>query len=111
MFGEPLTATSSNSERSGTKFYSEGEVQEIVEELSEAAEQAIEQAAAEGAKASAIAAIQRETAAWARAQYWQGEYQIAKKAGIKTAVITGVICFFGGLAVGAGGALILQGAN
>jgi uncharacterized protein YbjQ (UPF0145 family) len=93
------------------KFYSEGELREIVEELSEAAEQAIEQAAAEAAKASAIAAIQREAAAWTEAQHWQCEYQLAKKTGVKTAVITGVICFLGGFAIGAGGIMILQGVN
>jgi hypothetical protein len=91
------------------KFYNEKEVREIVEELSEAAEQAIEQAAAEAAKAATIASIQQEAAAWAEAQHWRGEYQIVKKAGVKTAVITGVICFFGGLAVGAGTVAIIGG--
>jgi hypothetical protein len=84
-------------------------VSSLIEELSEAAEQAIEQAAAEAAKATAIAAIQREAAAWAEAQHWQKEYQIAKKAGVKKAVIAGVICFLGGLAVGAGTVAIIGG--
>jgi hypothetical protein len=91
------------------KYYSEGEVRKIVEELSEAAEQAIEQAAAEAAKAATIAAIQREAAAWAEAQHWQGEYQTVKKARAKAALITGVICFLGGLAIGTGSIMILQG--
>jgi hypothetical protein len=90
----------SNSENGGTKFYSEGEVQGIVDDISEAAEKAIEQAAAEAAKAAVIASIQREAAALAEAQRWQTEYRDVKKAGNRRAVIVGVICFVGGVAVG-----------
>jgi hypothetical protein len=77
------------------------EVREIVDDISEAAELAIEQAAAEAAKAAAIASIQREAAALAEAQRWHTEYGDVKKAGNRKAVIVGVICFVGGLAVGA----------
>jgi hypothetical protein len=116
VFGEQPTGGLSNSGRGGMKYYSEGEVREIVEELSEAAEEAIEQAAAEAAKAEALASLEREASllqakalAVREAQHWQGEYRDAKKAGIKTAVITGVICFFGGLALGAGTVVIIGG--
>jgi hypothetical protein len=74
----------------------------LIEDLTVAAEEAIEKAAAEAVKATALAFLEREAAAMREAQQWQGEYRVAKKAGVKTAVITGVICFFGGLAVGAG---------
>jgi predicted cobalt transporter CbtA len=84
-------------------------MQGIIDELTETAEEAIEQAAAEAAKAAAMASIRRETEAWAQAQHWQGQYRATKRAGIKTAVLTGVICFLGGLAIGAGGVLIIQG--
>jgi hypothetical protein len=91
-------------------------VSDLIEELSEAAEEAIERAAAEAAKAAVLASLEREASlAQARslaireAQRWQGEYRNARSAGIKTAVITGVICFFGGLAVGAGTVAIIGG--
>jgi hypothetical protein len=98
-FGGPPIPALSNSESTGTKFYNDSEVQEIVDELSEAAELAIEQAAA--AKAAAIASIQREAEALAEAQRWHTEYGDVKKARVRTAVIAGVVCFLGGCAVGA----------
>jgi septal ring factor EnvC (AmiA/AmiB activator) len=98
------------------KFYSDTEVSDLIEELSAAAEEAIERAAAEAAKAAALASLEREATAVREAAHlqaeairWQGEYQTAKKAGIKTAVLTGVICFFCGLAVGAGTVAIIGG--
>jgi hypothetical protein len=48
-------------------------------------------------------------AAMAEAQRLQRENSQLKKSRIKTAVVTGIICFFGGLAIGAGGIAILQG--
>ncbi|GHV49107.1 hypothetical protein AGMMS49546_39840 [Spirochaetia bacterium] len=98
-----------NSSDSGTKFYSEGEVRELVDELSEAAEGAIERAAAEAAKAAALAGIEREAAALREAQRWERDFRDAKSRGAKNAVITGVICFFSGLVIGVGGILIIQG--
>jgi ABC-type transporter Mla maintaining outer membrane lipid asymmetry permease subunit MlaE len=106
-----------------TRFYSDTEVGELIEELSDAAEDAIEQAAAGAAKAATLASLEREAALLqaraaavreasrlqAEVLRWQEECQDAKKAGVKTAVITGVICFFGGLVVGVSGVLILQG--
>jgi L-lactate utilization protein LutC len=89
------------------KFYSDTEVSNLIEELSEAAEEAIEKAAAEAARAAVIASLDQEASllqakalAVREAQHWREEYHAAKTAGIKTAVITGVICFLGGLAVG-----------
>jgi hypothetical protein len=89
-----------NTENSRTKFYSEGEVQGIVDELSAAAENAIERAAGEAAKAAVLASLERELAAVSLAQGWQGEYLAAKRKGVKTAIIVGVICFLGGLVPG-----------
>jgi methionyl-tRNA synthetase len=91
------------------KFYSDTEVSNLIEELSEAAEEAIEKAAAEAARAAVMASLDRETAAIREAQHWRGEYQTAKNTGVKTAVLTGVICFLGGLAIGAGSVLIIGG--
>jgi hypothetical protein len=99
-FGEQPTTVLNNSGNGETKFYSEGEVQGIVDELSTAAEDAIERAVGEAAKAAVLASLEREAAAVALAQDWQNEYLAAKRKGVKTAVIAGGICFFGGLAVG-----------
>ncbi|GHU92605.1 hypothetical protein FACS189479_02090 [Spirochaetia bacterium] len=99
------------SDESGTRQYSESEVDTLIEDLTQAAEEAIEKAAAEAAKAAALASIDAQAKAWAEAQHWQGEYTEAKQRGIKNAVIAGVICFFSGLVIGAGGVLIIQGSR
>jgi hypothetical protein len=90
-------------------FYSEYEVNALIEDLTEAAHEAIEQAAAEAARAAALASLEREMAAVAEAQRLHSENSLLKQNRIKNAVTTGVICFFGGLAIGAGGIAILQG--
>jgi hypothetical protein len=86
-------------------------VDTLIEDLTGAAHEAIEQAAAEAAKAAALASLEREAAAIREAQHLQGENSRLKQSRVKTAVVTGLICFFGGLAVGAGGITILQGAR
>jgi hypothetical protein len=84
-------------------------VDTLIEDLTGAAHEAIEQAAAEAAKAAALASLEREAAAIREAQRLQGENSRLKQSRVKTAVVTGLICFFGGLAVGAGGIAIVQG--
>jgi hypothetical protein len=91
------------------KRYSELEVDTLIEDLTGAAHEAIEQAAAEAAKSVALASLEHEAAVIREAQRLQGENGRLKQSRVKTAVITGVICFFGGLAVGAGGVLIIGG--
>jgi hypothetical protein len=83
-------------------------VDALIEDLTGAAEEAIKKAAAEAAKAAALASIDREAAALREAQQWQREYREARSRGIKNAVLTGVICFFSGLVIGAGGVVIIQ---
>jgi hypothetical protein len=90
-------------------FYSELEVDTLIDDLTGAAEEAIEKAAAEAAKAAALASIDAQAKAYAEAQHWRGEYTEAKQRGVKNAVIAGVICFFSGLVIGTGGVLIIQG--
>jgi hypothetical protein len=102
VYGEQPTRGLIPSGGSGTKFYSEGEVQGIVEELTEAATEAIETAAAEAAKAAALASLEREAGALAEARRWEREYRGARRAGVKNAVIVGVICLLSGFVVGAG---------
>jgi hypothetical protein len=109
VFGEPPTMPPGNSSESGTRQYSELEVDTLIEDLSEAAKEAIEQAAGEAARAAALASLDREMAALSEAQRLQGENGRLKQSRVKTAVVTGVICFFGGLAIGAGGIALLQG--
>ena len=104
-----------NSEESGTRLYSESEVDQIIDELSTAAEEAIEQAAGEAAKAATLVSLEREAQALQEAQRWRVEaetnlqgIQAAKRAGRKNAVIAGLACFLGGLVVGVGGTLLMR---
>jgi hypothetical protein len=84
-------------------------VDTLIEDLSEAAKEAIEQAAGESAKAAALASLEREAAAIREAQRLQGENSRLRKSTVGTAVVTGIVCFFGGLAIGAGTTAILTG--
>jgi hypothetical protein len=98
------------------RLYSDSEIDLLIEDLTQAAEEAIERAAAEAAKAASLASLDREAGAVREATHlqaeairWREEYQTAQKQGVKNTVITGVICFLGGLVVGAGSVLILGG--
>jgi hypothetical protein len=88
-------------------FYSESEVDTLIEDLTGAAYEAIEQAAAETTRAATLASLEREAAAVRESQRLQGENRRLKQSRVKTAVVTGLICFFGGLALGAGTTVIL----
>jgi hypothetical protein len=107
VYGEPQTTPQMDSGESGMRQYSESEIDLLIEDLSEAAKEAIDQAAAEAARAAVLASLERESAAIREAQHLQGENSRLKQSRVKTAVITGVICFFGGLALGAGGIALL----
>jgi hypothetical protein len=100
LYGEPSTTPPLNSEESGTRQYNEYEVDTLIEDLTGAAREAIEQAAAEAARAAALALLGREAAALAEARKWRDQYGKARRRGIMAAVITGVICFTGGIATG-----------
>jgi membrane protein involved in colicin uptake len=91
------------------RLYSEYEVDALIEELTGAAHEAIEKAAAEAARAAALASLDREMAAMAEAQRLHSENSRLKQNRVKTAIVTGVVCFFGGLAIGAGSLALLQG--
>jgi hypothetical protein len=96
-------------------FYTESEVDclakldLLIEDLTGAAHEAIEQAAAEAARAASLSYLEREMAVLAEVQRLQGANNQLKQNRIKTAIVTGVICFFGGLAVGAGTTTVLAG--
>jgi hypothetical protein len=125
-YGGPPTAPPPNFSESGTRrfvqsgeaglpsknaehFYSEHEVDLLIEDLTAAAVEAIEQAAGEAAKAAALASLEREAAAIREARRLQGENRRLQQGRVKTAIVTGVVCFFGGLAIGAGATAILTG--
>jgi hypothetical protein len=108
VYGEPQTTPLMNSEESGTRRYSESEVDTLIEELNEAAHEAIEQAAGEAARAASLASLKRESSllqakelAIREAQRLEEENSVLRKDIVQTAIITGVVCFFGGLAFGA----------
>jgi hypothetical protein len=116
MYGEPLTEPPPSSSESGTRLYSDLEVDTLIDEISEAALEAIEQAAGEAAKAAVLSVIEREAAAMREAQRWRLEAEMrqlaiveAKKNGTKNAILAGAVLFICGLAVGVGGTLIIGG--
>jgi hypothetical protein len=77
--------------------------------MTAAAVEAIEQAAGEAAKAAALASLEREAAAVREARRLQEENRHLQQSRMKTAMAAGVICFFGGLAIGAGTTAVLTG--
>ena len=105
----------------GTRRYGDLELITLIDEISEAALAAIEQAAAEAAKAATLAAIEREAAVIREAAYqqtealrWRQEADVqsrtvvtTKQAGVRNAILTGVICFLGGFAIGISSTLII----
>jgi hypothetical protein len=98
------------------KYWSDLEVDTLIDDISEAAYEAIEQAAAEAARAAALAALEREAEARREVQRWRLEAELrqqaiaeVKKTGTKNAVITGLVCLLGGLVLGVGGTLIIGG--
>ena len=100
------------------KFWSDLEVDNLIDEISEAAHEAIEQAAGEAARAAALAALEREVVLSREVYRWKTEAEThkkalgdTKKAGVKNTVLAAVICLIGGLAVGIGGTLIIGGSR
>jgi hypothetical protein len=92
---------------SGTRLYNDLEVNTLIDEVSQAALEAIEQAAGEAAKAAILSSIEREGVALHEAEMWRKQAEInaletakAKKAGRKNAIIAGVVCLLGGIAIG-----------
>jgi hypothetical protein len=108
-YGEPLTTELRGLTGNGMRFYNESEVQGMIEELTETAKEAIETAAAEAARTAVLASLEREAKAVKEAEHWRGEYRAVRKAGIKNAVLAGVICFFAGAVAGSGAVLIFGG--
>jgi class 3 adenylate cyclase len=89
------------------RFYNDLEIDLLIEEIREAAHEAIEQAAGEAARAAFIESVERKAKALQAAEHWQMEAQKnlqavkeLRKARVKNILLAGLICFFGGFAVG-----------
>ena len=98
-----------------TRFWSDLEVELLIDEISEAALDAIEQAAGEAAKAAVLSIVEREAVALREAQRWRVESETlaqevaqAKKTGRKNTVIGILAGIFGGLIVGVGGTIAIS---
>jgi hypothetical protein len=99
-YGGPRTTPPPTSSENGTRLFSEYEVDALIEDLTGAAVEAVEQAAADAAKAAALASLEREAAAVREAALLREENSGLKQSRIQTAIVTGAVCFFGGLALG-----------
>ena len=106
----------------GTRYYTDSEIDLLIDDMTEAAREAIEKAAADAAKAASLAAVDREAAALREASlqrteaarrqseavYWQTEAERIKRTGRKNTVLAVVIGILGGLVVGVSGTLLMR---
>jgi nucleoid DNA-binding protein len=108
---------------SGTRLYSEYEIDLLIDALTEAAHEEIQKAAAEAAKEAVLSVIEREAVAMREATIQQAEtlrwrleaerqmkaVKEAKRVGIRNAIIAGAVCFLSGLVLGVGGTIYFGG--
>ena len=87
------------------KYWSDLEIDLLIDELSEAAIEAIEQAAGEAAREAVLSMLEREAALLRETQRLREEADKLKR----QRTITGIVCFIGGLFIGVGGTLIIGG--
>jgi len=123
VYAEPSITQPPNLIRSGTRLYSEYEIDLLIDALTEAAHEEIQKAAAEAAKEAVLSVIEREAAAMREATLQQAEalrwrleaerqmkaVKEAKSNGIKNTIIAGAACLFGGLAIGISGTICFGG--
>ena len=106
MYAEQPTEQATNLSESETRFYSDLEVEclaeldQLIDDLTVIALEAIEQAAGEAARAAFLQSLEREAEAIREAQKWRSEAEMLKRVGIRNAVISGIVCFAGGLIIG-----------
>jgi len=96
------------------RYYSDLEVELLIDDLTVIALEAIEQAAGEAARAAFLQSLEREALAMQEAARQQAEVlrlrneaEILRRAGIKNNILIGVLCFIGGLAVGTVGTILI----
>ena len=114
VFAEPLKMLSPNLSEIEMRFYTDSEVELLIDALSEIAKEAIEQAAATAAKEATLAAIDREAAAVSEAMRlqaevirWRTEAETqqrnnvkAGRVGFRNTVIAALVGLMGGAVVG-----------
>jgi hypothetical protein len=108
VFAEPPMRESSGLSETGTRFYSEAELNQVIDEVSAAAVKEIEAAAAESAKAAAMAGLEKQAAQLAEIARLEKQNGELKKSGVKNLVIVGLSCFVVGAAL-SGGLILLAG--
>jgi len=116
VYAEQVTEALPNSTNELTRFYSDLEIDLLIEEIREAAHEAIEQAAGEAARAAFLESLEREGAALYEAQRWRTEAQRnlqtaheIRRARVKNVLLAGVVCFLGGFAFGVTGSFVFGG--
>ena len=99
----------------GTRFWSDLEVELLIDEISEAALDAIEQAAGEAARAAVLLMLEREALALREANRWRMETEAlsqeitaVKRSGRKNTIIGVLAGIFGGLVLGVGGTILMR---
>ena len=114
MFAEPLTELPQSLNENEMRYYTDLEIDLLIDDLTAAALEAIEQAAGEAARAAFLQSLEREAEAMREAARQQAENlrlrseaEILRKAGIRNNILIGVICFIGGLAVGVTGTILI----
>jgi len=108
IFAEPKTGRLTNSSENEMRYYSDSEVQTLIDELTEAALQSIEQAAGEAARAAFLQSLERESEALRETQKYKKEAEITRQTGIRNNFIVGVICFISGLVVGTTATILIM---
>jgi len=108
MFAEPLTELPQSLSENETRYYTDLEIDLLIDDLTAAALEAIEQAAGEAARAAFLQSLEREAEIIRENQRLRNEAEILKNVGIRNNVLIGVICFVGGLAVGITGTILIN---
>ena len=93
--------------RNTERFYTDSEIELLIEEIREAAHEAIEQAAGEAARAAFLESMEREVAAFREAHRWRQEAELrqlvlaeVKRTGRKNTFLAAAIGVAGGIVVG-----------
>jgi hypothetical protein len=116
VFAEQLTELPPISTETLMRYYSDLEIELLIEEITQAAHEAIEQAASEAAKAALLSSLEREVAIMRDVQRWRLEaeanylaFNEAKRTGRKNTMLGVLIGIVSGLVIGTAGTLIIGG--
>ncbi|MCL2441072.1 MAG: ABC transporter permease [Treponema sp.] len=92
----PLTEQQQNLNEEETRFYTDLEIEILIDEISEAALEAIEQAAGEAARAAVLSMLEREAITLRENQRLRTEAEALRR----NRLLIGVLSFIGGLITG-----------